>query len=492
MRSWWCCASLLGLGLLGCGGDEVGKPDAEPDPPDPTLLWVAEADSGHIELLWADSLGQVDIQRREDQEVFATVGSATSQGFLDRAIEPESRYEYRLVQDPFVVSDTAWVVSASAPTPLPPELVSPGLHGLEVIARPTLRWAGDVAAGFKVLISQPGSRRTGIVASTEIRLRAPLAYDAETTWQVLALGSNGVGVWSAVDTFWTAPERFVAHEGYFVMGNDEHAHPGNPIWVESLSMDRFEVTNAQYVRVLNVLYEGGEVVLADDGVVSTKDAALLLRVGQDPNSGTNDVTYSAARELFFANPGREMHPITQVTWRGARAYADWVGRRLPSEAEWEKVARAGSTALGDTIFQIELDGDIVTIELGLGYPFPWGEGIAGDVANYRGSGDPYEQETIPTTPAGFFDGRNHYGFATRDNASPFGPQDLAGNVSEWTADWWGEYVAPHAPPDSSSQGRAVRGGSWNDDSAACSTSSRAAVASEATFPWLGFRTVGPP
>jgi formylglycine-generating enzyme required for sulfatase activity len=144
------------------------------------------------------------------------------------------------------------------------------------------------------------------------------------------------------------------------------------------------------------------------------------------------------------------------------------------------------------VFQVVREGDTLTVELGLGYLFPWGDGITGNVANYRSSGDPYEHRMIPTTPVGYFSGQKHEGFATKDNASPYGPQDLAGNVAEWTADWWGEYTSPHMPPASSSEGRVVRGGSWNDDPAMCSTTSRTAIAPEATFPWLGFRTVGPP
>jgi len=103
-----------------------------------------------------------------------------------------------------------------------------------------------------------------------------------------------------------------------------------------------------------------------------------------------------------------------VTWFGAKAYCEFYGWRLPTEIEWEKAARG-------------IDGR----------PFPWGDEIERNNANYYSSHDLFEKIVGglgDTTPVGFYNGRTYDGYETLDSASPYGLYDMAGNVWQWTGD----------------------------------------------------------
>jgi formylglycine-generating enzyme required for sulfatase activity len=114
-------------------------------------------------------------------------------------------------------------------------------------------------------------------------------------------------------------------------------------------------------------------------------------------------------------PGFENHPMTLVSWFGARGYCEFHGGRLPTELEWEKAARGP-------------DDD---------RPFPWGDDIARANANAYASRDPFEDMGSfgsRTSPVGFYNGRTYDGYATLNSASPYGLYDMAGNVWQWTGD----------------------------------------------------------
>ncbi len=147
-----------------------------------------------------------------------------------------------------------------------------------------------------------------------------------------------------------------------------------------------------------------------------------------PPAGLN----SDNRTDYFGNPEFQDYPVTQVTWFDANVYCQWAGRKLPTEAEWERAAR------GD---------DMRT--------FPWGD----------------EPPNAANTNSGNTVGDTSRVGSYAEGASPFGALDMSGNVWEWVADYYdANYYAssptenPGGPADDSagSHMRVIRGGSFQD------------------------------
>jgi formylglycine-generating enzyme required for sulfatase activity len=178
--------------------------------------------------------------------------------------------------------------------------------------------------------------------------------------------------------------------------------PEHDVTIAAFWMDQLEVTNAMY-------------------------ALCVGAGGCTPPQNFK----SQRRPEYFSDPEFNDYPVVYVTWGQAKAYCEWAGRRLPTEAEWERAGR------GD---------DFRT--------FPWGEDKAsGLLANFNMLvGD---TSRVGTYPAG---------------ASPFGVLDMAGNVAEWVNDFYSfDYstmlentLNPTGLETSSNFNRVVRGGSLGD------------------------------
>lgn len=174
-------------------------------------------------------------------------------------------------------------------------------------------------------------------------------------------------------------------EGEFVMGSDLNERDEiatTVLYLDAYWMDQTEVTNEMFKEFLNT--NGNQ----REGEFERKWYDTFdkgTRIFQDGNS-------------WLVEKGYENHPVSEVNWYAANAYCLWVGRRLPTEQEWEKAARY-------------IDGRI----------YPWGNEINCSFGNFNGCS---EFET--TTPVG------HYS----SGVSPYGIFDLAGNVSEWVNNWY--------------------------------------------------------
>ena len=168
---------------------------------------------------------------------------------------------------------------------------------------------------------------------------------------------------------------------------------------------KYEVTNAEYTEYLIAAYDDGLVQIAGNSVTGHYPGDEYIAEGDytyyalgEPNDAYNLGRISWNGTTFIVTPGYGDHPVTYVSWFGAWAMGDYYGLRLPNKYEWQWAA------IGNT-----------------GFYFPWGYNISGENANYRDSGDPWDNGTTPV---------NYFGV---NGEGPFGVRDMTGNVGEWNS-----------------------------------------------------------
>jgi serine/threonine-protein kinase len=202
--------------------------------------------------------------------------------------------------------------------------------------------------------------------------------------------------------------------GDFRMGSENGEQDEIPVHTVSLDafwIDQTEVTNAMYAGCITA---GG-----CNQPISTR---------------------SSTRESYFANPEFDDYPVLQVSWNDAKAYCEWAGRRLPTEAEWEKAAGWDEAAQSQR-------------------RFPWGDSsLDGSQANFCDVNCPREVKN-----SAFDDGFGDTAPAASypAGASFYGAYDMAGNVWEWVEDSYDAYPGNTVGnSDFGTTFRVVRGGSW--------------------------------
>jgi len=222
-------------------------------------------------------------------------------------------------------------------------------------------------------------------------------------------------------------EMFYIPEGEFIMGSEdnkglENEYPQHSVFLNSFWMDRTEITNAMYEECVK------------ENVCS--EPAYLMTM---------------SRDTYFYDDQYNAYPVIAVNWDQANTYCQWVGSRLPTEAEWEKAARGTD-----------------------GRQYPWGDFSPNEsLANCNDNlGDTAEVGSYP------------------EGSSPYGVLDLSGNVFEWVADWYGVYQSddtknPLGP--SSGENRIIRGGAFELGNIHLRATYRGEIEPEATYFDIGFR-----
>ena len=245
------------------------------------------------------------------------------------------------------------------------------------------------------------------------------------------------------------PDMVLIPAGEFQMGSNSNLDekPIHAIYLDAYHIDRYEVTNAEYKKFV--------------------DANPQWQKDQIPRE-FHDGYYLAD---WFGNDypnGKDNHPVVFVSWYAAMAYAKWAGKRLPTEAEWEKAARGGL----------------------IDKKYPWGDSIDPTNANY------YDGSDKEITPIGSYP------------ANGYGIHDMAGNVREWCLDVYDKDFYKNSPRENPIAGaekpdevmdnslemkgdRVVRGGSWLSSAELLRISNRNWRAPTATNPNEGFRCVKP-
>jgi formylglycine-generating enzyme required for sulfatase activity len=210
--------------------------------------------------------------------------------------------------------------------------------------------------------------------------------------------------------------------GEFVMGSPEgegrdDEHPQHAVYLSEFWIDKTEVRNEQY----------GQCVAAG---------------ACQPSEYANDDRYGPSQAAVG------------VSWHDAHAYCEWAGKRLPTEAQWEKAARGTDQRI-----------------------YPWRNEYDSTKLNFcPGAGCVFY-----TAPVGSYP----------DGASPYGAVDMAGNAKEWCQDWYsGEYYAVWPPTDPPGPdwgfSRIIRGGAWCPGSDV-RTGNREALGPDARGNCIGFR-----
>ncbi|MBS1811105.1 MAG: SUMF1/EgtB/PvdO family nonheme iron enzyme [Acidobacteria bacterium] len=198
----------------------------------------------------------------------------------------------------------------------------------------------------------------------------------------------------------TPPGMVLINGGDFKMGRDDGAdmdQPSHNASVKQFFLDKTEVTNQAYKKFLD------------------------------------ETKYPSPPSWKDSFPtGLEDHPVTDVTWEDANAYASWAGKRLPTEEEWEFAARGTDERL-----------------------YPWGETYKPGVANINDLSS-LDSTEVKTKPVGLY----------TEGASIFGLLDMSGNVWEWTSSTLKPYPGGKLTPDAESflsakvNLKVIRGGAW--------------------------------
>ncbi|HEY9075746.1 MAG TPA: SUMF1/EgtB/PvdO family nonheme iron enzyme [Anaerolineaceae bacterium] len=339
------------------------------------------------------------------------------------------------------------------PAPKPPVGVTQTVPGVPAAITPSLPSAPSATPGQPIPTLPPTSTKAAPTAaptfppsSTPVPtkdLQPPPCTKKGETWVSPADGATLVCV----------------PEGSFLMGSnaydaDDDAKPAHTVALDAYWIDQAEVTNSQFEAFVNAT---GYLTEAQKGVTSyyynqarkawEKESGASWKMPKGPGSNL---------------AGRADFPVVLMSWQDADTYCRSVGRRLPTEAEWEKAAR-GTDAR----------------------KYPWGDEFPNcTLANFNKTGTTGGTDycvgdvlKVGSLPRG---------------SSPYGAWDMVGNVSEWVADWYSSTYYKSSPVQnpkgpSSGRGHIYRGGNWSFGSVHMLVYRRMYLEMNVIYDFMGFR-----
>ena len=393
---------------------------------------------GGAEMVIAQVQTQIEDTQRPQIKIVEPVGVSPRQPYT-----VESAYHGNLVQPLRLVgiaSDNVGVHSVRVNGLLMPTETVPA-HSLKMVELPKTQKASRFETTITLSLAQlqeveiHATDTTGNVEVQHFQLRLLLRFPT-------IVGKDGA-------------EMVLIPAGEFQMGSNDGLNDEKPVhrvYLDAFYMDKYEVTNAQFKKFI------------DANPAWAKD-----RIPSQYHIFDRDFKYHDGDYLKDWNgdsypSGKGNHPVVWVSWHTAAAYAQWAGKRLPTEAEWEKAARGGME----------------------GKKYPWGDSIDSTKANYgatEGEGG--------TKPVGSY------------SPNSYGLYDMMGNVWEWCMDAWDSGFYARSPITNPVAGglisfvnngfravygtRVIRGGSWGSSPGALRVASRGDGAPDGTGDHLGFR-----
>lgn len=240
--------------------------------------------------------------------------------------------------------------------------------------------------------------------------------------------------------------------GTFTMGRNDgefDERPDHTVYLDAYYIDENPVTNAEYNEFLTYVDRFGNprIHIPKDFPEDTWE----LRLQYKPR-----------------------HPVVGISYESAVTYSYWAGKRLPTEAQWEKAAR------GDTWRK-----------------YPWGNELPYHDGRYKANYQTlfYAEDGFhKTSPVGFYNGKN---LNTASGRSPYELNDMAGNVWEWIQDWYSPVYYRNSPSENpqgpseaiSERTKVIRGGSWNNRYDEVYTTTRNSIVPQTREENIGFRCV---
>ncbi|MBN1349803.1 SUMF1/EgtB/PvdO family nonheme iron enzyme [candidate division KSB1 bacterium] len=218
----------------------------------------------------------------------------------------------------------------------------------------------------------------------------------------------------------TDPDMVYVAGGTFMMGSIESddEKPIHKVYVKDFYIDKYEVTNARFCEFLNE--KGNQTEGGVEWLDIKSEYCKIVKQGSK----------------YVPVSGYGNHPVIMVSWYGANAYANWAGKRLPTEAEWEYAARGGNKSKG---YSYSGSNNV--------------DAVAWYWSNSTASGN-----------SNLYQGHGTMSVGTK-KSNELALHDMSGNVWEWCADWYAsDYYSksPYENPKGPSSGarRVLRGGSW--------------------------------